>query len=460
MTTPRSERSLFANEPFLDQLTKLLAHDAKALHDVRSMLEANDFKPLRGMQWGNQRWVVADRCMQYYDRFHQPVGTLLHADILEYATNLQLNERQVDLLDSYLTHLETVKTVNPVAIIEKVAAFKMQHIKADVIEELTTLQAGGQLDDAKWTELFKRGLPKISHTQAVDYFNTLDSRIDKRSLKGQYGQNPRSFIEPLDAIVNPPLGPKQLGLIIAPTNRGKSLFLLWMALVYSLQYTNTLYITLEDALEEVETRLDSAVTKIPFLQLETRQKELKELFGSYQRLVNAKLHIIDGTEEKYTVAMVERAILDQRSQGFMPQALIIDYDDYLVSTTHMRDRRQEVDQVYRDLKTLGAQYNLITWTAAQTQRNTSKLKVLSGDKVADDIGKIRKCTIAISMGKGELGDDSFYLWVAKHKFGKSNVGCSIIPDLESQTIYDHEVTRKALDAKAEKENSGEEELGE
>ncbi len=257
-------------------------------------------------------------------------------------------------------------------------------------------------------------------------------------------KRPSFWIAPLDDIVRPNLGRKQLGLVIAPTNRGKSLLLLWIALAYTMQRCNTLLLTLEDAQEEVENRLDAIITGIPFLQMVSESAELRERFAAYKRGADSRLRIVDGTDEKFTVPMIERCLDDLREQGFRTDALVIDYDDYLVLPTPMKDRRQEIDSIYRDLKTLGAQRNLYTWTAAQTQRNTSEMKVLSGDKVADDIGKIRKSTMAISIGKGDLGDESFYLYVAKHKFGKSKVGCSIIPNLETELIYDHEKTRRAV----------------
>ncbi len=397
------------------------------------------------MQWGNQRYVVADRALQYYQRFHQPLGDLLRADILDYANGLQLTERQIQLLDDYLERLNGIELNAAAAITEKVVAYKTQRIKAQTIDELIELQASGQLTDAKWLELCRKGLiVSGSHLHAIDYFESLDDRLGKRAMQESAAKRPSFWIAPLDDIVRPNLGRKQLGLVVAPTNRGKSLLLLWIALAYTMQRCNTLLITLEDAQEEVENRLDAIITGIPFLQMVSESRELRERFEAYKRGADSRLRIVDGTDEKFTVPMIERCLDDLREQGFRTDALVIDYDDYLVLPTPMKDRRQEIDSIYRDLKTLGAQRNLYTWTAAQTQRNTSEMKVLSGDKVADDIGKIRKSTMAISIGKGDLGDESFYLYVAKHKFGRSKVGCSIIPNLETELIYDHEKTRRAV----------------
>jgi putative DNA primase/helicase len=149
-------RTFFDDEEFLDQLVKLLTQDAETLERLALLIEVEDFKPLRGMQWGQQRSVAMDRALAYYQRFHQPLGKLLRADILEYAQGLQLNERQIELLENYVDRLQGIKLNSADAIIEKVMAFKEQRLTAATIQELIDLQAAGQLPPQKMVELAQR----------------------------------------------------------------------------------------------------------------------------------------------------------------------------------------------------------------------------------------------------------------------------------------------------------------
>lgn len=451
-------RTLFDDEEFLDHLVGLLIHDAETLRNLRPLLEADDFKPVRGMQWGQQRWVVGERALHYYERFHQPLGKLLRADIIEYAQGLQLNERQVELLEDYIKRIHSIKLNGAGGVTEKVVAYKTQRIKAATIQELIDLQSIGQLTDEKWLELSQRAVNvKNGHLPAISYFDSLEERITQRSMKRKF-HNPVLMIEPLDNLLFPGLAPKQLGLVIAPTSRGKSLLLLWIALVYTLQRLNVLYFTLEDSGEDSQNRLDSMITGVPFVQLEERPLAVRSHFASYHRLIDSKFHMIDGSHEKYTVAKIEQRIQEQRDLGFPPDAVIIDYDKFIRGDATIKSNSQVeiMDNVYQDLRQLASRQNLLLWIAAQTQRNTEKLKILTGDKVAEAIEKVRKTVIAISLGKGELTDDSLYVWVAKNKFGKRDWGCHIIPDLERSLIYDHERTRKALnEVKAQEEQNEE-----
>jgi hypothetical protein len=152
---------------------------------------------------------------------------------------------------------------------------------------------------------------------------------------------------------------------------------------------------------------------------------------------------VDGTEGGFTVRQMEEIFLRERDRGFKADAIIIDYDDEIVPSRRYQERRLEFADIYRELRQLAGRYNIIVWTAAQTQRGTENVKILSSDRVAEDIGKVRKATLVLGLGKGDWGEDSIYIWVAKHKFDRQHVGCNIMPDKECMMIYDRIRTLEA-----------------
>lgn len=277
----------------------------------------------------------------------------------------------------------------------------------------------------------------------VNYTETLDDRNKRRQLKKNKSV-PWTLIEPLDSIVST-IGPKQLGLVLAPWKRGKSLFLLWLAVAYALQGIKVLHVTLEDPLSDVEDRLDAITTHIPIKMLEERPLTTKRRFQRFRAAARGMIRIIDGTEGGVTIAALEQMIHTQREDGFLPGALLVDYDEEIEPERRQREKRYETDEIYRGLRQrIAAAHNMITWTAAQTQRDTRKLKILSGDKIAEDIGKMKKVTCGISLGKGEWTEDSYYLWVAAHKHDRMEIGCEVVPDLKRMLIYDDVATRREM----------------
>jgi archaellum biogenesis ATPase FlaH len=434
-------KPFFADECFQDQLVALLCFDPIALRKAAPVLTPDDFKPLPTMRDGRPRWIVAERALEHYRKFREPLGDLLRSDVLHYADQLGLGQRQIAELEQYIAKLTKLKRTNPDAIVGRVVDYKRSHLRAQVLQQMVELQAAGKLTDQAWRELTDKVLQPVEETQPVDYFGTLENRLERRLLR-PHGRVPWFFIDPLDALVRG-IGPGEFGLVMGYTARGKSLMLAWLAVAYTLQRLNVLMFTLEDPITELEDRLDAAVTGIPKSRLHEDPNTVRQRFARFRRLVKAQLRLVDGTEGGFTVRQMEEVFLRERDRGFKADAIIIDYDDEIVPSRRYQERRLEFADIYRELRQLAGRYNIIVWTAAQTQRGTENVKILTSDRVAEDIGKVRKATLVLGLGKGDWGEDSIYIWVAKHKFDRQHVGCNIMPDKECMMIYDRIRTLEA-----------------
>ncbi len=432
----------------LDKLVALLVQDHRTLKACSGLLDANDFKPVRGMANGRARWLVAERALEYFEKHQEPLGKLLRADVLEYATTLGMGASQVGELKEYVKSLFTVKLSAPDAITEKVIRFKTQRLQADAVDELSELQSSGQLTIEKWDEISARvHIGQHTTLDTINYHETMAARQERRASHAMRPPIPISLIWPLDNLGHNLLaGRKQLGMVLAPWKRGKSSFLLWLASAFVLQKLNVLYVTLEDSREIVEDRLDSIITMVPLKSLADKPNTTRRRFERYRSMVRAQIEIFDGVGEEVSVATLGKVLEMKRRDGFLPDVIITDYDEKITPSRAYREKRDASDDVYMSYQRLLGHERLIGWIAAQTQRDTRHMKILSGDRVAEDIGKIRKTHMCISMGKGEWTEESIYLWVAAHKTARMEQGCEIVPDLERSLIYDHEATQRAAAA--------------
>jgi len=433
---------IFEDEGFLDALVCLLARDIKALRECAALLTAKDFEPLRGTRHGRARWIVATQALSYYQKYQQPVGTMLQVEVLDHIHRIGLSDNQAGEIKEYCKHLKMVKTTSPDAITGKVLHYKSERLKAAALQEMTELHSTGQLTDEKWMEINQRVMAPVNgHHPVVDYLSGIEDRIHRRSVG--IGETPWTFIDPLDSLV-PGVGRKQVGIALAPYGRGKSLFLLWIAAAHIIQGLNVFYVTLEDPGTLVEDRLDAIVTKVPIANLADEVHTVNRRFAHWRSMVHKQLKIYDGTDGGATLMKIEQALLQERANGFLADTVIIDYDDEVVPSHKQKERRFEFADFYREFRQMVSRYNQIGWTAAQTKRDTETQRILSGDKVAEDISKLRKASMGISLGRGDWTEDSIYLWVAKNKFGRQHVGCEIIPDLSRMLIYDREATMRAV----------------
>lgn len=437
--------AFFNDSEFQDQLVFLLATDPVALAECGNLLQTEDFQPLPNLANGRARWIVAGRALEYWGKYRKPVGRLLRSDVLGHMESLQLGERQRKEVQQYLAHLGSLKAAHPQAVVDQIVSYKVQRLRARLIEEMAQLHSTGQLTDESWAEFMQQGRRLDYNTMSADYFSgeELDNRIARRRLQSRASATPSFLIDPLDEIVEG-IRPGHLGLIIAPTKRGKSLFLIWLAIALAVQRMNVLFFTLEDPRTDVEDRMDAALSGIPIHQLGDSPDRFWKRWRRNRRNIRAQIRIVDGTERGYSVHGIEGEVLRYRNEGFITNAVIVDYDDEILPARKLPARDKEFDQIYRDQRRLAATYQLIFWTAAQTQRGTENMRILTGDRVADAIGKIRKSTMTISLGKGDWGPDSMYLWVAAHKFDRKDIGCNIVGDKTRMLIYDREATAKRL----------------
>lgn len=432
----------------LDKLVALLVHDQKTLVACSGLLEADDFKPVRGMPNGRARWLVAERALEHFERHREPLGKLMRADVLQQAEQLAMGASQVAELREYVKTISAIRLGAPEAVTEKVIRFKTQRLQADAIDELSELQASGQLTVDKWDEISARvHIGQGATLDTINYHQTMAQRNERRAAQKLRSPVPVSLIWPFDSLGGSLLvGPKQLGMVLAPWKRGKSSFLLWLACAFVLQKLNVLYVTLEDSREIVEDRLDSIVTSVPLKMLADRPNTTRRRFERYRSMVKSQIEVFDGCGEEVTVATLGKIVDMKRRDGFLPDVIITDYDEKLAPSRAFREKRDASDDVYMSYQRLLGRERLIGWLAAQTQRDTRHMKILGGDRVAEDIGKIRKTHMCVSMGKGEWTEDSIYLWVAAHKTHRMEIGCEIVPDLERSLIYDHEATQRAAAA--------------
>lgn len=435
--------SYFDDEDFQDCLTALLCRDSRVLQSCAVLLHPDDFKPLRGHKHGYARWMVVEHALSHFQRYHEPIGRLLRASILDYAKGASLSPRQQTQLQEYLQFLKTLKPAGE-AVSEKVVRYKRERMKAAAVQEMAEALAANKLTDERWREISQKVLfPSDTDFAVSDYFGTTQERIVRRLGAQHANRYPYFLIEPLDAITRN-IGPGHLGVVVAPPKRGKSLFLLWLAMAYLIQRLGVLFVTLEDPKEDVEDRLDAMVSQICFHNLAEKPKLFEKRFNRFRRLIKSHLHIIDGTQGGMTVPKIEQILMREQDQGFYADAVIIDYDDEITPTKKQTERRMEFADIYRDLRQLSARNNKkIVWTAAQTQRKTESLKIIGGDVLAEDYSKIRKATLAVGMGQGDWGKESIYLWIMASKIDHMHRGCHIMADKDRMLIYDPERTRRA-----------------
>lgn len=194
---------------------------------------------------------------------------------------------------------------------------------------------------------------------------------------------------------------KELCMVVAPPGGGKSLFLVNQGVAALKQNKKVLYVSLEMSEDRIAQRFDSVMTCIPQSSLKDQQDLLDKRLELFKReFPNGKLIIKEFPTGRANANTV-RALINQLQsyEEFTPDILIIDYLELMRATTEGMPEYQAQERIAQELRGVGVEYNMLVWTATQTNRQGSRAAVITDVDLADAFGKIRTCDFSISLNQ-------------------------------------------------------------
>lgn len=436
---------------FQRHLITLISRDRNFLKKCGGLLQSKDFRPNRDDT--DERWIVATLALEFWRKYKEPISGMLRPEVVDYVRKNNIDDTRKKALYKLVDKINSgEKLVAVEAMEDRVIAYLRDKKMRDSIDKIISKHEEGTLDNEQLAFICKEvlewtGAPKRAISNLLGK-HSLEHRIARRG-KEIKNKRPVLFIDDFDKRARA-IGRGDLGLIIALYKMGKSLMLAYIADSYAKQGLNVLYFTLEDPVEEVEDRMDAAMAGIPIDKLDMLPNKLRKRFKKFSKRISGRIRIVDCTDEGISVDGIEEEWERQRDAGFAADVIIIDYDDEIIPPRNHKgesSRRMEFADIYRALRKLASRRQVILWTAAQTKRIGEKTKIITGDKLAEDVSKIRKATLAIGIGQGECHDDARYIFVAGHKRGRSKFGFEIVGRPEQGLIYDRELTARLVWAK-------------
>lgn len=420
------------------QILRAAVRDRNFLKSSWRDVRADDFPE-------TEEKIIAGVATRFYEKYEEPIGAMLRSEAEDEGIRQHIgSERKKKLRELLDTLLGAKMELVPVKALEdRLAGLKHSSFYERAIEDIIAAHEQHKLGAETLSEIVDRAQKELHSNgfRSSAYFDELEHRIDRRKfVNGK--RFPLLLIEPLDEKIKA-IGRKHLGMFLASYASGKGLALLHVAVAYAMQGLNVLHITLEDPMEEVENRLDAALTGIPMNRLADLPNRLKKRFKKIKAQMRGRIQIVDGTDSNMTVSMVERIWEQKRQKGFTADVIIIDYDDELECEKPFKGesaRRFEFAEIYKRLRRLAAKLDVIVWTAAQGTRGAEGKKIVTGKDAAEDISKCRKAFLAIGIGSDPEIENLKHLYVIRHRLDRSRFAVKIMSDYSSGIFYDREAT--------------------
>ncbi len=214
---------------------------------------------------------------------------------------------------------------------------------------------------------------------------------------------------------------KTLSVVLAPTNMGKTSFMIYLSFMSMLQNYNVLYITLEDLREIIETRLlKTLLGDVVDKSIEEKMALLHQLGSSvYVRC------LVD-----ITVKDVEALLQEYDNAGIKIDVLIIDYADLMKSGKAHEEEFIEIGKIFYQLLHLAIDKGIWVISGSQAARMAVKTKVIGLEHVSRSFRKVEVAhyVFGLLQAKEEQEKNQVRLSVLKNKFGVKGVTMSLDAD--------------------------------
>lgn len=267
------------------------------------------------------------------------------------------------------------------------------------IEE--NIGADGNVDvDRLVEQLVKiKDFKSLFDVDCYDYKKEIGSRFkwlkDARNQVNRF----KTFIPDIDNYLEfGGLSGGELFVTLAPTNRGKSLFLGNIARANISNGKDILMITCEMAAYKQALRIDQQILGISKIELadspRSNRKALKRIVREYGNLRIKKYGM-----RQATVGMIESFITHLRLEGFDPDLVIIDYADILKSTVSKGEKRHEQTEIYESLASLAWKLDRPIITASQANRQALSKEVSDLQNMAEAIDKANVADIVVVLNQ-------------------------------------------------------------
>jgi replicative DNA helicase len=302
---------------------------------------------------------------------------------------------------------------------------KKQNLKAAMVKSIGLLQSSS-FDEISQVinDSLKLGM---DNEEGYDWKRDFEERFKPRF------RNPMTTgWDLIDDISKGGLGQKELGVVIAPTGAGKSMALVHLGTQALKEGKTVVHYTLELQDTVVASRYDSCLTKIPLENLTSfKEKIYEEVLG-----IEGKLIVKEYPTKTASTQTIRNHLEKLRMRNIDVDMIIIDYGDLLRPVRYQKEKRNELESIYEELRGIAAEYEAPVWTASQTNRSGLNAEVITMESISEAFNKcfVADFIFSISRTVDDKVANGGRLFVAKNRNGPDGLVFPLFMDTANVCI--------------------------
>lgn len=259
-----------------------------------------------------------------------------------------------------------------------------------------------------------KGDTGVEEYEIIDWASNFEARQAERKHKKEhpelYSCVPTG-IKRLDRIITGIQG-GELGLVVATTGRGKSVFLTQLAHYAATHNFTALYVPLEMPERQIAQRQDSRFTRMmydKFKLYEFTESELKEVHSlmerNKKRLANKLCIASIKRLRQCNINMIRQMVQEMEDNDNKPDVILLDSADHMKPVYQFGDKRIDQAEIYWDIKTLAVEENIGIWSSTHAGRGWVD-KIAGAESVAEAYDKARIADTVLTLNQPKKADRS------------------------------------------------------
>ena len=236
----------------------------------------------------------------------------------------------------------------------------------------------------------------------------------------------------IDKISNGGLGKSELGVVIAPTGAGKSMVLVHLGAEALKQNKTVVHYTLELQDTVVASRYDSCITSYPLSDLKNFKSEIYDVVKD----IEGKLIVKEYPTKSASTNTIKTHLTKLQKRGIKPGLIVVDYADLLRPVTVRKEKRNELESIYEELRAISQEFECPVWTASQTNRSGLNAEVITMEQISEAFNKCFVadfiCTISRTIEDKQKNQGKMF--IAKNRNGPDGIIYDIFMDTSNVCI--------------------------
>jgi replicative DNA helicase len=258
----------------------------------------------------------------------------------------------------------------------------------------------------------------------------------KLDFEERYIDQPRNPISTgwweIDKITKGGLGKGELGVGVAATGAGKSMALVHLGASALKAGMNVVHYTLELSEPVVGLRYDSCLSGVPIGDL----KQYKDMVHETCSDVEGNLIIKEYPTKSASPNTIRAHLAKVTKRNPNIDMIIVDYGDLLKPTSSFREKRNELESIYEELRGIAQEYECPLWTVSQTNRSGLNTEIITMESISEAFSKCFVADFIFSLSRTikHKNENSGRVFVAKNRNGPDGLVYPIFMDTANVRI--------------------------